>query len=728
MAGPGSDPGAPPAPLLVAGPGSDPGAPPAPLLTRPAVLGALLVIAVVLAFGPAIDGALVWDDAAMVGAAARLTSPWAAFSRDLFDLGAAAEQGAGASYFRPLVTLSFALDLRVFSAAPQFGLHLVNLAWHALAAVLVAGALRRWTRATTPQATLACAVAAFFWAVLPAKAENVAWISGRGDVLGLTLLLLGLAARRRLSSAAMRAVTAVVATALALLCKESFVVAAALWAVEIAAEQDGPARARLARVVRAPEVLASVQTAVAYLILRRLHLPLHGGGEAMLAGLSLADRLALVLETLGHALVATVLCFEAHLLRGPIGFTAPFVLHREPGLALAGGALLLGLALVAWRLPRARAGAALFAVTLLPVANLLPAGLESRFSDRFLYVPSLGVALGLAALLGALPARAFRAVATGVAAAALGLALVAARRAELFRSSAALWEWERAHGDRAASVLHNAAMAALRERDLGRARDRLLETAARYGELGFDEGYPYLVQAAGVEVDRTGEHDAVTLGAYRRLLALLLAGEPGTVTFRWPPGRALLVPTATPAARAYAATHGREMRLRLLLLDARAGKAEALPAARAEVEACPRCRGPLREAARVALAVAEPAEAEALLGRLGPDELAEDDRLATAAQVEGALLRQGGEAAAAAALFVGEAYGPACRRGEPAAREAAAEVRQAIAVACALAGDRAAFQRLRPALGAEAVAAIEGWDFAWRGDPARRLRLFVEAR
>ncbi|MFT3768097.1 MAG: hypothetical protein QM820_21820 [Minicystis sp.] len=699
--------------------------PRSPLYTSPLVLGAVLVIAVLVAFGGAVDGELVWDDATMVGAAARLPSPWAAFSRDFFDLGAAAQSGAGASWFRPLVTLSFALDLRLFPAAPQFGLHLVNLAWHALAAVLVAGALVRWTRASTTQATLAAWVAAFFWTVLPAKVENVTWISGRGDVMGLALLLIGLALRRRIAGTIARAVVAGVATVIALLCKEGFVVAPAIWAVEIASEIYGEAtRDRIKSTLRSPEVLASAGMVALYLALRRLYLPIHGGGEAMFAGLSIVDRISLVLETLGHALHAIVLCFEAHLLRGPVGFAAPFVLKREPGMALAGAALVVIVAVIAWRLPRARMAAALFAITILPVANLVPAGLESRLSDRFLYVPSLAVALGMAALLGEATARAFRAVALGIGTSAVGLALVSSGRAVHFRSAGQLWEWERAHGDRATTVLHNAAMAALRERNYARARERLLETAARYGELGFDEGYPYLVQAAGAEAQRMGEQDAVTLAAYRRLVAALLAGRPEKVVFHPPDGRAFMVPTGTPSALEYAATHARELRMRLALLDARAGREEAAAAARAEIEACPRCRGVLREAARVEMALAHPDRAEALLKQLGPDEDVALDLLDTVAELQTKLLANGTEIARACALFLGEAYAPACKLGEPAAGTVPPEARQPIAVACVLAGDGEAWRRLRPALNAAAVQEIEGWESAWRSDPARRLGLF----
>jgi hypothetical protein len=696
------------------------------LFERSGLRALVLFVAVVIAFGPAIDGDLVWDDAATVGVAARLPSPWAAFSRDLFDLGAAAPAGAGASWFRPLVTLSYALDVRVFAAAPHFGLHLVNLLWHALAAVLVARALERWTRAETPRAHFACSVAALFWAVLPAKAENVAWISGRGDVMGLALLLFGLEARSKLGGTLARMATAVAATAAALLCKEGFIAAPAIWAMEVFAEREDR---KALPALRSAEVLASGVTVVAYLALRRAYLPIQGGGAAMFAGLSLADRAMLALETIGHAATALIVCFEAHLLRGPIGFSGPDALLREPGMAVAGGAFVLVLALAAWRAPRVRPAAALLAVTLFPVSNIIPAGLESRMSDRFLYVPSLAVALGMAALLAS--AAAFRAVALGLSAGAVGLMLVSSRRALVFRSSDALWSWERAHGDRATTVLHHAAQAALRGRDLAKARDLSLETAARYAELGFDDGYPYLVQAMAVHVRLHGEEDRASLAAYRRLLDALVAGRAGKVTFHLPDGRAVVVPTATPSARAYAAAHAREMRVELLVLDARTGREEAAAGSRAEVEACPRCRGVIREAVRIELALAHPDPAKALLDVLGRDPEADEDLLPAVAAAQARELAAGGDLAKARALFLGEAYAPACKLGEPALATAPPdrpEVRTTIAVACVLAGDMAAWQRIRPTLSAAAVQAIDGWSFAWRSDPRRRLELFGDAR
>ncbi len=88
-------------------------------------------------------------------------------------------------YYRPLVTLSFALDARR-AGAHAGGFHLTNLALHLVASALFFALLGRFSlgRAVT------CAAAAAF-AVHPAVASAVAWIPGRNDSL---LAVLSLAA------------------------------------------------------------------------------------------------------------------------------------------------------------------------------------------------------------------------------------------------------------------------------------------------------------------------------------------------------------------------------------------------------------------------------------------------------------------------------------------------------------------------------------------------------
>jgi len=84
----------------------------------------------------------------------------------------------------PLTTLSHMLDCQVFGLQAG-GHHLVNVLWHAANAVLLFLVLRQMT------GSLWCgAFCAAVFAVHPLRAESVAWVSERKDVLsGFCFLL-----------------------------------------------------------------------------------------------------------------------------------------------------------------------------------------------------------------------------------------------------------------------------------------------------------------------------------------------------------------------------------------------------------------------------------------------------------------------------------------------------------------------------------------------------------
>jgi tetratricopeptide (TPR) repeat protein len=90
------------------------------------------------------------------------------------------------SNWHPLTWLSHALDVTLFGLAPGAH-HVVNVLWHALNAVLAFLMLRRATGAFWTSA--ACA-ALFAWH--PLRAESVAWVSERKDVLSAFFFLLAL--------------------------------------------------------------------------------------------------------------------------------------------------------------------------------------------------------------------------------------------------------------------------------------------------------------------------------------------------------------------------------------------------------------------------------------------------------------------------------------------------------------------------------------------------------
>ena len=88
-------------------------------------------------------------------------------------------------FFRPLVSLLFALDLAIYGLDPR-GFHITNLLLHVgvgLWVVALGSILAR--RAGIPRAShrgLGLLAGAIFW-IHPSHSEAVAWISGRGDLL-----------------------------------------------------------------------------------------------------------------------------------------------------------------------------------------------------------------------------------------------------------------------------------------------------------------------------------------------------------------------------------------------------------------------------------------------------------------------------------------------------------------------------------------------------------------
>lgn len=90
------------------------------------------------------------------------------------------------AYWIPVTWLSYMLDASLFGVGP-FGFHFTNLLLHALNSVLVFLLFRTWTRQTVPALLIA---ALFAWH--PLRVESVAWITERKDVLSGFFFLLSL--------------------------------------------------------------------------------------------------------------------------------------------------------------------------------------------------------------------------------------------------------------------------------------------------------------------------------------------------------------------------------------------------------------------------------------------------------------------------------------------------------------------------------------------------------
>ncbi|MHC4983518.1 MAG: tetratricopeptide repeat protein [Planctomycetota bacterium] len=137
---------------------------------RPLVL--ILVVALLLAYWPALQGKFLWDDDAHIPREDL---------RSLKGLGRIwSEPGVMQQYY-PLVQTAFWVQEKLWGEA-TFGYHMVNLALHVAAAVLLGRILRRLE---VPGAYLAAAI----FALHPVHVESVAWITELKNTLSGVLYL-----------------------------------------------------------------------------------------------------------------------------------------------------------------------------------------------------------------------------------------------------------------------------------------------------------------------------------------------------------------------------------------------------------------------------------------------------------------------------------------------------------------------------------------------------------
>ena len=142
-------------------------APADPRSARPWLFGALLVLATVLPYVPALRGGFIWDDDHYVVGNPAVLSPdglariWLA--------------PASSPQYYPVTMTTFWLEHRLFGGHP-FGYHLTNVLLHVANALLIGAVLRRLG---LPGASLAAAL----FALHPVHVESVAWITERKNVL-----------------------------------------------------------------------------------------------------------------------------------------------------------------------------------------------------------------------------------------------------------------------------------------------------------------------------------------------------------------------------------------------------------------------------------------------------------------------------------------------------------------------------------------------------------------
>jgi tetratricopeptide (TPR) repeat protein len=385
-----------------------------------AVGGALLAAAT---FGPHLPGEFVWDDVALLQKNPDLTG-----SGGFVHLVTSPIE-PGASVYRPLSMATFWLEARAGGLTVAGG-RALNVALHVAVAVAVLALLRRL--GVKP---VACVLTAALFLVHPSVTEPVMWLNGRHDTLGALLalgamlLVVPRASPARLAGAASLG-------AMALLCKESFVVLPVLLLLEHARRLLAPRSAR-PTLADAREV-GCMAVPVAAIAAVRASLGILGGIGG-LAVLGLLSAWATVVAHYGWQLLAlgngaTVQTFAPASAGAVVAVLAVVAAALGVLVALARrGSRQAGLAAL---------GVAWFVVALAPAAYAI--AVAGQFANRYAYFPWVGLVLALAAGLDrleeALPSDAARrAVPSAVALLALVLAFRTSDFAAAWRDEASLF-------------------------------------------------------------------------------------------------------------------------------------------------------------------------------------------------------------------------------------------------------------------------------------------------
>jgi tetratricopeptide (TPR) repeat protein len=413
---------------------------------RRAVL--LIAFALLAVYGASIGYEFVYDDHVQIernpwlrapeGFRMFLTRPFWDFYRD---------RGTGPSnYYRPAFGIVYSLTARIFGLQPA-AFHSVSVALHLAVTLLVA--LGAWKLARSEIAALA---AGLLFAVYPPHAEAVSWVGGQADLLaalfGLLALYWYLEKRDRdlgdrRDSRDARGWVGALFYFLACLAKEPGVaLILVLGVLEISEwRREGSLGAALRRGVAR---LLPYGLAAALYVALRVHAlggfsPRSYGVTASPTG-ALAFAAGLLARYLGFLFVP----FPSRVLAG---VPAPALLSPVAivGFAIAAAAI-AGLAVAAWH-GRGRREIvlplALILAFLLPVLAVNSIG-GSNFSERYLYIPSIGLAwlFGLlcAKVAVRLPERARKPAAIGVLALLAASGVAAWARSGIYKSDLTLFQ------------------------------------------------------------------------------------------------------------------------------------------------------------------------------------------------------------------------------------------------------------------------------------------------
>lgn len=422
-------------------------------------------------------------------------------------------------YYRPMITLSYALGYAE-GGDDQLVQHFINIVAH-LAASVLAFFLARRIAGTAGVAFLAAAL----FAVHPVHSESVLWVPGRTDVIASVFMLGSWLAlyRGREGTGAPGFSWCAASLVLFILALGSKEIALALPLMVIAADRAS-GEAKTSR--RWIEYLVMAAIAAAFLVWRQ-HILSGPGADPEpdpLSGLSPAGRIRGIITIFSLALRVIVFpypyridyAWAAHVISAPASASIAYIVLTA--------AMIIAMVMLFRRLPKVALCISCFIISLLPVSHLVP--FPTLFAERFLYLPSLFVCLGLV-LLAVHFSRTgggtkWRRPATVLAALLVALMLVFSFfRGRMFESDLSFWQ----------SAVRQAPDLAVARNWLGiafRNRGMLEEAEQQYrAAFAFDPGHTVARMNLAEIMMRTGRPDEAV-----SLLEWLVKIEPENATVR----------------------------------------------------------------------------------------------------------------------------------------------------------------------------------------------------
>ena len=341
-------------------------------------------------------------------------------------------------WWLPLLWISYMADIELFGPGPH-GHHFANILLHAANAALLFWALFRMTGSRWRSAFVA---ALFAWH--PLRVESVAWITERKDVLSGLFFMLALLAYVRYAERKTRLRLAALFFLMLLgsMAKSILVVLPVLlllldfWPLG----RGGAPWGRGAWMRWRPLLAEKLPLFILSAVFIYLTLVTHGVGGEGAGDASLANRLTLIAPN--YAIYIGKIFWPARLtvINSP-DVSTPWTVRLLAPLGL------LAVTLAAWRFREKRpcllVGWLWFLAALFPVVRGIRFDEQSAFSDRYTYLPGIGIGLMLAWGAGTAAARGKRMKAPVAIAGVLALAACAVRtQAQLpwWRDSLALFQ------------------------------------------------------------------------------------------------------------------------------------------------------------------------------------------------------------------------------------------------------------------------------------------------